>query len=124
MISNKMAPPRLVSRGPAIQLRVRKKECPTQTTLKVSSGAAIRTASTAPDGTYLFDNLPPGVAYTVEFVPKTKIEVVVADTLVDKVVETIIRAAKTGSIGDGKIFVANLGDAVRIRTGETGERAL
>ena len=65
-----------------------------------------------------------GAEYTVEFVPKTKIEVVVADTLVDKVVETIIRAAKTGSIGDGKIFVANLGDAVRIRTGETGERAL
>ena len=65
-----------------------------------------------------------GAEYTVEFVPKTKIEVVVADTLVDKVVETIIRAAKTGSIGDGKIFVANLGDAVRIRTGETGEHAL
>ena len=65
-----------------------------------------------------------GAEYTVEFVPKTKIEVVVADTLVDKVVETIIRAAKTGSIGDGKIFIANLGDAVRIRTGETGERAL
>ena len=65
-----------------------------------------------------------GAEYTVEFVPKTKIEVVVADTLVEKVVETIIRTAKTGSIGDGKIFVTNLGDAVRIRTGETGERAL
>ena len=65
-----------------------------------------------------------GAEYTVEFVPKTKIEVVVADTLVDKVVETILRTAKTGSIGDGKIFVTALGDAVRIRTGETGERAL
>ncbi len=65
-----------------------------------------------------------GAEYTVEFVPKTKIEVVVADGLVDKVVETILRTAKTGSIGDGKIFVTQLGDAVRIRTGETGERAL
>jgi nitrogen regulatory protein PII len=65
-----------------------------------------------------------GAEYTVEFVPKTKIEVVVADNLVEKVVETIVRTAKTGSIGDGKIFVTNLGDAVRIRTGESGERAL
>jgi len=65
-----------------------------------------------------------GAEYTVEFVPKTKIEVVVADNLVEKVVETILRTAKTGSIGDGKIFVTNLGDAVRIRTGESGERAL
>ena len=65
-----------------------------------------------------------GAEYTVEFVPKTKIEVVVADNLVEKVVETILRTAKTGSIGDGKIFVAALGDVVRIRTGESGERAL
>ncbi|TAL10862.1 MAG: P-II family nitrogen regulator [Nitrospirae bacterium] len=65
-----------------------------------------------------------GAEYTVEFVPKTKIEVVIADNLVEKVVETILRTAKTGSIGDGKIFVTVLGDAVRIRTGETGERAL
>lgn len=65
-----------------------------------------------------------GAEYTVEFVPKTKIEVVVADGLVEKVMETILRTAKTGSIGDGKIFVTQLGDAVRIRTGETGERAL
>jgi len=65
-----------------------------------------------------------GAEYTVEFVPKTKIEVVVADNLTEKVVETILRTAKTGSIGDGKIFVTSLGDAVRIRTGETGERAL
>ena len=65
-----------------------------------------------------------GAEYTVEFVPKTKIEVAVADNLADKVVETILRTAKTGSIGDGKIFVRDLGSAVRIRTGETGEGAL
>jgi len=65
-----------------------------------------------------------GTEYTVEFVPKTKIEVVVADALVDRVVETILRTAKTGSIGDGKIFITTLGEAARIRTGETGERAL
>jgi nitrogen regulatory protein PII len=57
-------------------------------------------------------------------VPKTKIEVVVSDALADKVVETIIRTAKTGSIGDGKIFMSNLEGVVRIRTGETGDRAL
>lgn len=65
-----------------------------------------------------------GAEYTVEFVPKTKIEVAVADSLTEKVVETILRTAKTGSIGDGKIFVTTLGDVIRIRTGETGERAL
>lgn len=65
-----------------------------------------------------------GAEYTVEFVPKTKIEVVVADNLVAKVIETILRTAKTGNIGDGKIFVTTLGDVVRIRTGESGERAL
>ncbi|MBI3810039.1 MAG: P-II family nitrogen regulator [Nitrospirae bacterium] len=65
-----------------------------------------------------------GAEYTVEFVPKTKIEVVVADSLSAKVIETILRTAKTGSIGDGKIFVTALGDVVRIRTGESGERAL
>ena len=65
-----------------------------------------------------------GTEYTVEFVPKTKIDVVVTDAVAEKVIETIIRTAKTGSIGDGKIFVTNLGDAIRIRTGETGERAL
>lgn len=65
-----------------------------------------------------------GTEYTIEFVPKTKIEVVVPDTLSDKVVETIIRTAKTGSIGDGKIFVQNLEGVVRIRTGESGDRAL
>ncbi len=65
-----------------------------------------------------------GAEYTVEFVPKTKIEVAVADNLAEKVVETILRTAKTGNIGDGKIFVMTLGDVVRIRTGESGERAL
>jgi len=65
-----------------------------------------------------------GTEYTIEFVPKTKIEVVVADAMADKVVETIIRTAKTGSIGDGKIFLSNLEGVVRIRTGESGDRAL
>jgi len=65
-----------------------------------------------------------GAEYTVEFVPKTKIEVAVADNLADKVVETILRTAKTGSIGDGKIFVTALGSVVRIRTGESGDLAL
>ena len=65
-----------------------------------------------------------GTEYTIEFVPKTKIEVVVPDGLAEKVVETVIRTAKTGSIGDGKIFVSNLEGDIRIRTGETGDRAL
>ena len=65
-----------------------------------------------------------GTEYTIEFVPKTKIEVVVQDGLAEKVVETIIRTAKTGSIGDGKIFMSNLEGVIRIRTGETGDRAL
>lgn len=65
-----------------------------------------------------------GTEYTVEFVPKTKIDVVVADSLVEKVIETIVRTAKTGTIGDGKIFVTTLEEVVRIRTGESGERAL
>ena len=65
-----------------------------------------------------------GTEYTIEFVPKTKIEVVVSDAMADKVIETIIRTAKTGSIGDGKIFMSNLEGVVRIRTGESGDRAL
>jgi nitrogen regulatory protein PII len=65
-----------------------------------------------------------GQEYTIEFVPKVKIEVAVTDAQVPRVIETITRAAKTGSIGDGKIFVRDLGEAVRIRTGETGETAL
>ncbi|MGH7254589.1 MAG: P-II family nitrogen regulator [Nitrospirales bacterium] len=65
-----------------------------------------------------------GTEYAIEFVPKVKIEVAVADNQVQTVLETISRTAKTGSIGDGKIFVRDLTAAVRIRTGETGESAL
>jgi nitrogen regulatory protein PII len=65
-----------------------------------------------------------GAEYVVEFVPKSMIELVVADDLAPRVMETIVRAAKTGSIGDGKIFVTTINDAVRIRTGETGNNAL
>jgi nitrogen regulatory protein PII len=65
-----------------------------------------------------------GAEYVVEFVPKVKVEIVVADALAQRAVEAIVRAAKTGSIGDGKIFVTPISDAVRIRTGETGEGAL
>ncbi|TLY37606.1 MAG: P-II family nitrogen regulator [Nitrospirae bacterium] len=65
-----------------------------------------------------------GAEYEVAFVPKVKVEVVVVDALLDKVLEAIIGAAKTGSIGDGKIFVSTLDQVVRIRTGETGDRAL
>ncbi|MEC4668811.1 MAG: P-II family nitrogen regulator [Nitrospirota bacterium] len=65
-----------------------------------------------------------GTEYQIEFVPKVKIEVAVPDDLVQRVVETIARAAKTGSIGDGKIFVSELGNVVRIRTGETGDSAI
>jgi nitrogen regulatory protein P-II 2 len=65
-----------------------------------------------------------GTEYTIEFVPKVKIEVAVPDSQVQRVIETVTRTAKTGSIGDGKIFVRDLGAAVRIRTGETGESAL
>jgi nitrogen regulatory protein PII len=65
-----------------------------------------------------------GTEYTIEFVPKVKLEVAVMDNQVPRVIETIARTAKTGSIGDGKIFVRDLSGAVRIRTGETGDIAL
>lgn len=65
-----------------------------------------------------------GSAYVVDFVPKVKVEVVVPDSLVLEVLEAIERAAKTGRIGDGKIFVIPIEEAVRIRTGERGEDAL
>lgn len=65
-----------------------------------------------------------GAEYTVTFVPKTKIEIAVKNDLADKVVETIMETAKTGNIGDGKIFVVELEKAVRIRTGEADESAL
>jgi nitrogen regulatory protein P-II 1 len=65
-----------------------------------------------------------GSAYVVDFVPKVKIEVVVADGQVSQVIEAIEKAAKTGRIGDGKIFVVGVEEAVRIRTGERGEDAV
>ncbi len=65
-----------------------------------------------------------GAEYVVEFIPKIKIEVVVADNQVSKAVDAILKTAKTGEIGDGKIFVSAMEDAVRIRTGESGEVAL
>ena len=65
-----------------------------------------------------------GSAYVVDFVPKVKIEVVVPDALVAGVLEAIERAAKTGRIGDGKIFVTTIEEAVRIRTGERGDDAI
>ena len=65
-----------------------------------------------------------GAEYVVDFLPKVKIEIVVSDDDLDKAVESIQNAAKTGRIGDGKIFVTNLEQVVRIRTGEAGEKAL
>jgi nitrogen regulatory protein P-II 2 len=65
-----------------------------------------------------------GAEYVVDFLPKTKIEAAVDDAIVDQVIETIQSAARTGKIGDGKIFVSNLEQVVRIRTGETGNDAL
>jgi nitrogen regulatory protein P-II 1 len=60
----------------------------------------------------------------VEFVPKTVVEVVIRDGMIDMTIEAIVRAARTGKIGDGKIFVSDLEDVVRIRTGETGDAAV
>jgi nitrogen regulatory protein P-II 1 len=65
-----------------------------------------------------------GSAYVVDFVPKVKIEVVVPDGLVHQVLEAVEKSAKTGRIGDGKIFVVPVEEAVRIRTGERGEEAI
>jgi nitrogen regulatory protein P-II 2 len=65
-----------------------------------------------------------GAEYVVDFLPKVKLELAVDEDQVDRVVEAIIETARTGKIGDGKIFVADLGQAVRIRTGESGSRAL
>jgi nitrogen regulatory protein P-II 1 len=65
-----------------------------------------------------------GAEYAVNFVPKVKLEIAVADSMVDQVVETIQTTAKTDKIGDGKIFVLDLKSAVRVRTGETNEDAL
>ena len=65
-----------------------------------------------------------GAEYVVDFLPKVKIEVSTTDDQVDQVIEAISKAANTGKIGDGKIFVVDLGQAVRIRTGESGNEAL
>jgi nitrogen regulatory protein PII len=65
-----------------------------------------------------------GSEYTVDFLPKIKIELVLADNQVQPAVETIIKTAKTGKIGDGKIFVSNIEEAIRIRTAEKGEHAI
>lgn len=65
-----------------------------------------------------------GAEYVVDFLPKAKIEVAVADDMVERVVEAIVESAKTGKIGDGKIFVTELNQILRIRTGETGDSAL
>jgi len=65
-----------------------------------------------------------GTEYTVDFVPKVKIEIVAPDSIVQDVVQIITRMARTEQIGDGKIFVTDLEDAIRIRTGESGEHAL
>ena len=65
-----------------------------------------------------------GAEYVVDFLPKSKIEIAVDDDLVETVIEAISGAAKTGKVGDGKIFVTNLEQALRIRTGETGDEAI
>ncbi len=65
-----------------------------------------------------------GAEYVVDFLPKVKLEIAVADTVVDLAVQTIVKAAHTGKIGDGKIFISNLEQVIRIRTGETGEDAI
>jgi len=65
-----------------------------------------------------------GAEYVVDFLPKVKIDVAIADDMLDRVIESITKAANTGKIGDGKIFVVSLEQAIRIRTGETGEDAI
>ncbi|MFZ5997537.1 MAG: P-II family nitrogen regulator [Nitrospirota bacterium] len=65
-----------------------------------------------------------GAEYDISFVPKVKVEVVIADSMADKVITTIQEKAKTGKIGDGKIFVSSLEEIIRIRTGEKGETAI
>jgi nitrogen regulatory protein P-II 2 len=65
-----------------------------------------------------------GAEYVVDFLPKVKVEVAIGDNLLDQVIESVTKAANTGKIGDGKIFVTELQQAIRIRTGETGEEAV
>ncbi|MFQ3200087.1 MAG: nitrogen regulatory protein P-II 2 [Zhongshania sp.] len=65
-----------------------------------------------------------GAEYVVDFLPKVKLEIAVTDDLLEKVIDTVTKAANTGKIGDGKIFVTTLEQVIRIRTGETGEEAI
>jgi nitrogen regulatory protein P-II 1 len=65
-----------------------------------------------------------GAEYVVDFLPKVKVEVIVADALVERAIEAVVKAAHTGKIGDGKIFVTTVEQVVRIRTGESGEAAV
>jgi nitrogen regulatory protein PII len=65
-----------------------------------------------------------GAEYVVDFLPKVKVEAIVTETMVERAIEAIIRAAKTGKIGDGKIFVTSIEQVIRIRTGETGDAAI
>ncbi|MCC7330499.1 MAG: P-II family nitrogen regulator [Gammaproteobacteria bacterium] len=65
-----------------------------------------------------------GAEYVVDFLPKLRLEIAVADELLEQALEAIVKAARTGKIGDGKIFVTSLDDVIRIRTGETGAQAL
>jgi nitrogen regulatory protein P-II 2 len=65
-----------------------------------------------------------GAEYQVDFLPKTKVEMAVDDSVVEQAIEAIINAAQTGKIGDGKVFVSNLEQVIRIRTGETGAEAI
>lgn len=65
-----------------------------------------------------------GAEYVVDFLPKVKLEIAISDDLLDQAIETITEAANTGKIGDGKIFVSNLEQVIRIRTGETGKDAV
>jgi nitrogen regulatory protein PII len=65
-----------------------------------------------------------GAEYVVDFLPKVKIEIAVADDMLDSAVDAIVKAANTGKIGDGKIFITNLEQVIRIRTGEMGEQAI
>ena len=65
-----------------------------------------------------------GAEYVVDFLPKVKVEIIISDNQVESVVETIASTAKTGRIGDGKIFVSDVNEVIRIRTGERGEEAL
>ncbi|MEL7185846.1 MAG: P-II family nitrogen regulator [Pseudomonadota bacterium] len=65
-----------------------------------------------------------GAEYTVDFVPKTKIEIVVSDDLVERVTDAIVNSARTGKVGDGKVFITSAEQIIRIRTGEAGDTAI